>query len=229
MSQAHPDPEPSSKEIYQPPRFFRIGRVQIALNVLVQCIAVFTLVLLANYLSFRHHKTLDWSSTGQYTLSEDTRYYLKQLQEPCKAYVFLANKMDARIADVREQVSNETIALLREYESQSNRKLVVEVVDTGVDTARGKELMAKYNTDGSENLVILDYKEEFRSIDLMHLAAFEKVQSDVEKTGQEFVLRIKSYDGENFVTSALIRLLQGKSSKVYCVFGHGEYTVGNQN
>jgi len=99
MIQAQPDPDPSSSAPYRPPsRFFRIGRVQIAVNVFVQFVAVIILVLMANYLSFRHHKTLDWSSTGRYTLSEDTKYYLKQLQEPCKAYLFIANKMDSRVA-----------------------------------------------------------------------------------------------------------------------------------
>src|SRR3954471_10218561 len=84
-----PDPAASiSKPAAQPPPRGRIDRTVIGVNVLVQLIAVFIIVIVANIIAYRHYHRWDLSHNSNYALSSKTKNLLAQLDQPVRATVF---------------------------------------------------------------------------------------------------------------------------------------------
>jgi hypothetical protein len=213
-SEAHRPSAPGSHKI-------QIGRVQIAANVIVQAIAMLVLVFFANYLSFRHHRPLDWSGSGRYTLSPQTLTVLKQLQEPCKVVVYFFHN------DGNNVVYQDTLSLLHEYEVQANRKITVEIVAPAVDPIRAKELQAKYHFDVQEDLVIFDYKGKPKWVESRDFAEYVPLPEEKRDPNLGEVARLKSYKGEQYLTAALMELIEEKPNIVYLVSGHGELALND--
>ena len=216
MSETKPDspsdsPRPETRTI-------RIGRVQIALNVALQIVAFVALILMVNFLSFRHHRTIDWSGHRAYTLSPQTKAVLKQFQEPCKAIVYFFN--------TGSTVFEDTVNLLKEYETQSNRKLQLEVVDPR-DPARQRELQAKYKFYDREDIVILDYKGKSKWVEATEFAELEDLPPDKQRPEEGITARIKNFKGEQYITAAMMDVLEEKPNKVYLLTGHGELDLNN--
>jgi len=62
-----------------PPKVVSIHRFEIGLNVLIQLLVVAAIVLMANYVSFRHFKRWDFSRDQKYALSSQTLSRIKSL------------------------------------------------------------------------------------------------------------------------------------------------------
>ncbi len=92
------------------------------------------LVLLANYLSFRHYKRWDWTSEGWFTLSERTREVLASLDQDIDIYLFFA-RGEMHFADLD--------SLLEEYRAASPR-IRIERIDPDRDAARYQVLAAQF-------------------------------------------------------------------------------------
>lgn len=211
---SEPTSESSSRTSRPAPRVVRIGRLQIALNVILQSVAVIALLIMANFLAFRHHRSLDWSGTSAFSLSPQTTAVLKQFQEPGKAIVYFF--------DVGSPVYHDTVRLLQEYENQSNRKLVLEVVAAGMDPQRARELQAKYKFDSRENIVILDYKGKSKWVEASDFAEMEELPPEKQRPEEGVVARVKNFKAEQYITAAMMDLVEEKQNKVYLVTGHGE-------
>src|SRR5258708_6157938 len=92
------------------PKVVKIHRFQIGVNVLIQALVIAGIILMLNYMSFRHFKRWDFSRDKKYELSSQTRNLLKNLPKPVKAIVFFSTA-----AEIAPDVNN----LLREYEYSS--------------------------------------------------------------------------------------------------------------
>src|SRR5271169_5691222 len=125
----------------------KIHRFQIGLNVLVQALVITAIVVMFNYMSFRHFKRWDFSRDKKYALSSQTKSLLKNLQKPVKAVVFFSSA-----AEIAPDVNS----LLREYEFASDGKFKTEVVDPFRSFTRAQELQTQYKFGANENIVILD-------------------------------------------------------------------------
>lgn len=198
----------------QPPdtsrKVIRISRFQIGLNVLLQLLIFTAIVLMVNYLSFRHFKRWDLSRDQKYALSSQTRNLLAGLKKPVRAVIFFSSA-----AEIAPDVS----ALLREYEFASNKKFSTEVVDPFRSFTRASELQAKYKFGANENILILDYDGRSKFINATEMAEFE--------TGQ-VQPRLTAFTGEQAITSALVQLTEEKPSKIYLTAGHGEPALDAQ-
>src|SRR5882757_1692985 len=94
------------------PKVVKIQRFQIGLNVLVQTVVFIAIVLMLNYMSYRHFKRWDFSRDRKFALTTQTRNLLKNLKKPVKAVIFFSGSAEIE-PDVR--------ALLREYEFASDK------------------------------------------------------------------------------------------------------------
>jgi hypothetical protein len=194
------------------PKVVKINRFQIGLNVIVQFIVFFSIVVMLNYMSFRHFKRWDFSRDKKYELSSQTRSLLKSLKKPVKAVVFFSSA-----AEIAPDVSS----LLREYEFASNKKFKTEVVDPYRSFTRAQELQTKYRFNANDNIVILDIDGKSKFVNAVDMADIEMPDQMSLMAGQTQP-RIKAFKGEQAITSALIELSEGKPNKVYLVGGHGE-------
>jgi ABC-2 type transport system permease protein len=188
------------------------NRLQIGLNTLVQIVVIAAIVLMVNYLSYRHFKRWDFSRNQKYALTSQTKNLLSSLKKPVKAVVFFSSAAE---------IQPDVISLLREYEYASDKKFQMEIVDPYRSFTRAQELQTKYKFGANENIVILDDDGKSKFVNAADMADFEQPDQMAMMMGQTQP-RIKDFKGEQAITSALVELTEGKPNKIYFVGGHGE-------
>ena len=195
-----------------PAKVIKIQRFQIGLNVVIQILVVCALMVMLNYLSFRHFNRWDLSRDQKYSLSTQTRSLLGSLEKPVRAVIFFSSA-----AEVAPDVS----ALVREYEFASKGKFNTEIVDPYKNITRATELAAKYKIRENDNILILEYDGRNKFVNAADMADFEP-PDQLEAMMGRGQPRLKGFKGEQAITSALLELTEGKPNKVYYVTGHGE-------
>jgi ABC-type uncharacterized transport system involved in gliding motility auxiliary subunit len=165
------------------------------------------ILVLINYVAFRHYIHKDLSESQYYTLSPKTLEVLKKLDSPLTIYTYLNDQAMTQ----SEQIST----LLKEYQQAAGKNLILEKIDPMYDPTRAADLQKKLHFDGNDHLVIFEYKD--------HTPRFVR-QDDLfdvnPSTGQ-----IGAFKGEQQVTSAILGLVEGVASKVYFTEGHGEHSI----
>ncbi|MEI9892575.1 MAG: Gldg family protein [Chthoniobacter sp.] len=199
------------------PKVVKIQRFQIGLNVLVQTLVIVGILLMLNYIAFRHFKRWDFSRDKKYELSSQTRNLMKNLQKPVKAVVFFSSAAE---------IAPDVASLLREYEYASDKKFQAEFVDPYRSMTRAQELQAKYKFGANENIVILDIAGKSKFVNAADMADFEMPDQMQAMMGNSQP-RLKDFKGEQAITSALLELTEGKANKLYFVSGHGEPDLGS--
>ena len=128
------------------------------------------LVLMLNYLSYRHYGRADWSRSGFYTLSEKTRSLLTGLTGTVEVVVFLQPSQD---------IFEDVVHLLTEYEVASPQ-IRVERVDPDRDLARTEELMRRYEVTES-NVIVFDSDGRRKYVRAAEIAEYDytPVQSEI--------------------------------------------------
>lgn len=185
--------------------------MQIGLNVFTQVLVVVGIIAMINFVGFRQFKRWDFSRNQKYALSEQTKNLLRSLEKPVKAVVFF-NPSIPIASDVNQ--------LLKEYEYASKKKFEVEFVEPYRNILRAKELASKYKFGSSDNIVILDYDGRSKFVNAQDMAEFDQQDQFSMMTGQP--PRLRSFKGEQAITSALLEITEEKQQKVYFVSGHGE-------
>ncbi len=200
-----PAPAPEQKKVVH------IGRATIALNVLLQLLIFAALILMVNYLSFRHFKRWDFSRDQKYALSSQTKAVLGSLPKTVKAVIFFSGA---------SEIYPDVQALLREYEYASNKRFNTEIVDPYRNITRAQELQTKYKFGANENILILDYDGKSKFVNANDMAEIDTPDQMAMMMGQG--PRVKAFKGEQVITSALIELVESKPNKIYYLTGHGE-------
>lgn len=201
------------------PKVVKIHRFQIGVNVLIQALVLVAIVLMVNYVSFRHFKRWDFSRDRKYELSTQTKNLLKNLPKPVQAIVFFSSA-----AEIAPDVNS----LLKEYEYASDKKFKMEIVDPYRNLSRAQDLQAKYKFGANENIVILDIDGKSKFVNAADMADFEMPDQMAQMMGQQQP-RLKGFKGEQAITSALLELSEDKPSKLYFVSGHGEPELNSQD
>ena len=199
------------------PKTVKIHRFQIGLNVLLQLFVVTLIIVMLNYLSFRHFKRWDFSRDRKFALSSQTTNLLTHLQKPVRAVIFFSGATEI-VPDLQ--------ALMREYEIASKKKFTVEYIDPYRSLSRAQELQTKYKFGSNENILILDFEGRSKFVNAADMVDVEQPDQVSMMAGQTQP-RIKAFKGEQAVTSTLLELTEGKPSKVYLVGGHGEPDINS--
>ncbi len=194
------------------PKTVKIHRFQIGLNVLVQLFVVILIIVMLNYLSFRHFKRWDFSRDRKFALSSQTTNLLTHLKKPVRAVIFFAGASEV-VPDLQ--------ALMREYEIASKKKFTVEYIDPYRSLSRAQELQTKYKFGSNENILILDFEGRSKFVNAADMVDMEQPDQVSMMAGQTQP-RIKAFKGEQAVTTTLLELTEGKPNKVYLTGGHGE-------
>ena len=194
------------------PKTVTIQRFQIGLNVLIQVCVVTLIIVLLNYLSFRHFKRWDYSRDKKFALSSQTHNLLAHLKKPVRAVIFFSGAAEI-VPDLQ--------ALMREYEFASKKKFTAEYVDPYRSLTRAQELQTKYKFGANESILILDYDSRSKFVNAGDMVDVEQPDQMSMMAGQTQP-RIKAFKGEQAITSALLELTEGKPNKVYLTGGHGE-------
>ncbi|HEX3443234.1 MAG TPA: GldG family protein [Chthoniobacterales bacterium] len=190
-------------------------RVRTAVNVVAQIALATLIVLMLNYLSFNRFARWDLSRNGKYALSGLTRKFLGSLKKEVKIYVFFSSTgTKSPGAELYNDVEN----LLKEYQYAGKRHVRVETIDPYRDITRARELQEKFRFGSNDNIIILDCDGRQKTIRAVDLADYGSSEMFDDNKAPE----IKSFKGEQVLTSALIELTQDKTPKVGLIVGHRE-------
>ena len=104
-------------------------------KLLITTILTVGIVLVINFLSNELHLRLDFTETGQYTLSKATLDILKDLEEPVTVKAYFSKDLPANIGKTRDDFQD----LLIEYASRSNGMIAYEFINPGESESTEKE------------------------------------------------------------------------------------------
>lgn len=189
------------------------SRAGIGFNVLLQAACVLFLFVAANYIGFNYYKRWDFSRSQKFSLAEQTKQVLRELEQPMKIVLYSSPTDLVLGAMVYGDVYN----LLKELEFSGRRFVEVETVDPTRDPGRGREVQDEFNFDGSESALLLTYGKRSKVIPLSELGEFDLSGLQVGDPA-----RLDAFVGESVLTGAFIELLDPEPRKVYFVQGHGE-------
>jgi ABC-2 type transport system permease protein len=195
-------------------------RVRTAVNVAIQIALVTLIVGMLNYISFNHFGRWDLSRSGKYALSGLTRKFLGSLKKEVKIYVFFSS---TATKSPGAELYNDVENLLKEYEYAGKRHVRVETVDPYRDITRARELQEKYRFGSNDNIIILDCEGRKKTIRAVNLADYSSPEMFEDNQAPE----VRSFKGEQVLTSALIELIQDKAPKVGIITGHRELASDN--
>lgn len=181
-------------------------RLLFGLNVAAGVLLAALLLLMVNYLGYRHYRRWDFSRTGLYRLSDKTRQVLASITGEVRVVVFFQPSHD-----LYEDVRN----LLKEYAYHSPL-LNIEWVDPDRDLARTEELAGRYQVSEA-NVVVFDAGGRTK-----YVRASDLVEMDLSPLQWGATPRLAAFKGEQAFSSALQSVTQGRRPIVYFLQGHGE-------
>ncbi len=147
------------------------------------------------------YTTFDVTSDQLYSLSEDTKTLVKEVEEDVSIYVITSEKQADTILDTT----------LKKYEGL-NSHIKVSYVDPAVNP----KFYTQYTSMGiTQNSLIVESSKRSKVIDYSSI-----YQSEYDYTTYQSVM--KGYDGEGQITSAIAYVTTEEMPKMYMVEGHGE-------
>jgi len=188
-------------------------RVSTVLGVLLVC----CIVMMANYLAFRHYTRWDWTSERRYTLSERTTETLRELPDDVDVYLFLSDG-EPNYVDVRE--------LLDRYRAESNH-VVVHFVDAVRQRSAYEALADRYGlgeamfADGSmgaDAAILIASGDRHWTITRDDLVAVDFGMGSEE--GPRVDMR-----SEQAITGGIVEVVMGRRTRVCLSDGHGEWAL----
>lgn len=183
----------------------RRHRLWITLSTGAALLLALIIVLMINYLSFRHYYRADLSRTQLYKLSSKTTGLLESLDKPVDVTVFF---QPGNV--LYEDIHN----LLREYRFHSTR-LNIQWIDPDRDIAQTEELAVKYKVT-DPNVVVFDCEGRSKYVRADEIANID---------GASGIERITSFKGEQAFSSAIQGVVQETVPAVYFLTGHGERDI----
>ena len=189
----------------------KIQRLQIGLNLLVQLILIFFLIIAVNWIGFRHYKRWDVSRDQKYALSDKTRRFLSSIKGKVRITVFFSPNTP---------ISGDVSSLLTEYQYAAKAKIDIENIDPQRNLSRAKELFDKYKVVSDESLIVIDYEGRNKTVKASEMA-------DIDQSGMALGEgpRVTAFKGEQAITAAMIDLVEGKKNTIGYVTGHKEPSI----
>jgi len=187
-------------------------RFAIGLNVLASLLLAGLIVVMLNYMSYRHHARWDLSWSDYYRLSDKTLGLLSPLDAEVKVIVFFQRS---------HELYNDVRSVLKEYEYAAAKarklKLSIEFVDPDRDLARVRELKQKYDLKDT-NLIVFESANRRRYVEVKSI-----VDYDYALTGRQTIKKTASgFKAEELFSSAIQSVTQSTWPVVYFLAGHGE-------
>lgn len=191
-------------------------RVTMSTNALLSALLALAIVAMLNYLAIRHNHQVDVAKTNFYSLSQKSTRIIQALSTNVHITVFhQANQPGA--SDVKK--------LLTEYKTLANKTptfhLEVEYVDSSRDIIRSRALIKEHALK-EPGVVVVKTSDRHVLIPLEQLVTFDYTPVLMGQRKQKV-----SFNGEQFLTSAIYTVTHHKTPIVYFLTGHGERDIGS--
>jgi len=190
--------------------FFGGRTAQWAASASIAILAAAVVLVLVNYLSARHYRRWDWTSSGLYSLSEKSRQILKaadRLKAPIHVTAVLASGTPEQEI-VRELLENYAVAC---------PAIAVEYLDPAADPLKAEAIVKRLGLQ-SDKVVIFESGGRTKQVDITEFLDYD--YSGAAMGGGP--PRIQSFKGEAAFTGAVLSVTQDKQSAVCFTKGHEE-------
>lgn len=149
----------------------------------------------------------DVTASGLYSLTDDTKEYLQQLDQDVTVYV-LASESD------KDTALDSTLRQMEEYSD----RLKVEYVDP----ASNPSFLQQYSDvmDYSWNSLVVESGGRYKAVNYTDLYDYTVDYSTYQQT-------VTGYDAEGQIDSAIAYVVSDSLPKVYLLTGHGEESIGS--
>ena len=186
-------------------------RLAIGLNVLASILLAGLIVVMVNFLSYRHYTRWDLSRSDYYRLSDKTISLLSSLDAEVNILVFF-QKSHGLYDDVRRVLKE------YEYEAVNARKLRlnIEFVDPDRDLARMRQLKQKYDLKDT-NVIVFESANRRKYVEIKKV-----VDYDYSLEGRQIIKKTAGFKAEQLFSSAIQSVTQSTWPIVYFLAGHGE-------
>ena len=198
--------------------FSLLRRWGIALNVALSAAALFSIVVMLNYLSSRHFTRLEWSQSGRLALSPFTRQILNDLTNDIRITLLYDPEDSVLLGPVKD--------LLTEYDLASPR-LEVDMVDYTRSRGRADYVKKQYRIESALDTLLVVFETAGRP----PIIRRERELSDYDLTGamRGQPVRRTGFKGEQLFTSALQALADARPMVADFLTGHGEPDLEDEN
>lgn len=195
-------------------------RRSIRLHVGLQVVAVFILVVAANYFSYNHYARADFSRSQKFVLADQTKRVIRELIKPVHITVVFSPTSTGPESVLFDDVRG----LLKELIFSGRKKIEVEEVDPNRNLSRARELQAKYKFNADENVIVLDYEGRTQFVPVANMGDFDLAAIMAGEPP-----RLLSFKGEQVLTNAMLALVSPEKKKFYFLQGHGEPAIGGSS
>jgi gliding-associated putative ABC transporter substrate-binding component GldG len=113
------------------------GKFRHGSNFLITAIAVFVILVVVNFFSYRYFVRLDLTENKQYTISQTTRDLLAGLENIVNVKVYLSDKLPAQLQLFEQQLRD----VLEEYDTYGRGKLRIEFPEPPTEPQEQQQLM----------------------------------------------------------------------------------------
>ncbi len=191
-----------------------IRRLPLALQTAVRVLAVLTLVVVANLLSFKYYRRLDLSRASVPPLTERTKAFLQGMPRAARLIVFF---------NATHPLFEQANLLALQY-AAATRLITVEVVNPYRQQDRATEVVQQYRIGDRENALIVECENRSKIVGVDELADFDR---SPEAFGQG--ARATNFKGEQAVTGALLEVVEAKRGVIYFLHGQSQPVVTGQS
>lgn len=177
------------------------------------------LVLVNAVVSMKLPAKLDTTSTGFYTMTDETKKYVEGLKQPLKAYL-LTTDLNGH---PYERVQDDTIRLLNSCQRANPTRLEVEVLSPTTNASKIKDLQDKYKAADLRQLGVLlttgNDPDRFVMVPLQKMATTRR-SPDADPREREKMV----FAGEGQLVGGMMALTEEKTT-VYYTRGSGELAL----
>lgn len=178
-------------------------------NLTIYIISALAIFFMLNWLSFRHWKRFDLTKNKIYSLSDESKNVLKKLNKELQIYVLF---------DETDAIYDELNELLKRYENLS-KNIKVKHIEPGKNKLEAQRLIEELGITEINSIVV---KSEDRK---KFIYGTELAEYDY--TGMQWGQppQLKSFKGEEVITSAILNVSEPKQVKIGFIKGHNEYST----
>jgi hypothetical protein len=190
------------------------------LSISASSLVVLAIVLMVNYLAFRHYQRFDWTGQGLFTLSPKSKTVLRELGKDLDVYVFMSRG---------EGSFGQTDELLKRYAAASPH-IKLHYVDPDREASQFKLLAQRFGIAAGvietgearadvAAVVALGDKNWHIPREALSSSDFPAPMGN-PSGGEEVQLR-----GEQALTGAIVQVTSGRATKLCVTRGHGEWSA----
>lgn len=193
------------------------ARLYLALNALL----LTSIMLMVNYLAFRHYARWDWTEQSIFTLSDRSEQVLARLSHPIEIWVLLSES---------EPEHAELQNLLERYRAASDR-ISLHYVDPHRDPGSYQEVVRRFHLGLAERatregvvttsdvaLVVAAGTNQWE------VSRDDLVSHSIASEGGENTIQL-NVEAEQAVTGAIVEVTSGRRTTVCFTTGHGELSI----